>query len=165
MQVKKFIGTKAAILTFFDNFVGVGLGFVLHMLLSRLLGVEGYGRYAIVYSVFIIFTFILTPGLALAVTHYSAISSNPRSILLFAIRVEILVDIILCLFYFLLTDFICRFLSILDLKPYVMMLGNMIIPSGLTVIILSYFKGRLDFVKVLHVSLIVLLTRFIFLLY
>lgn len=159
--VKKFIGTKAALLAFLTNFFGASFGLILHVLLSRLLGVTGYGQYSLVFSIFVIYTFVFTPGLSLALVHFSSFASNPRNILLFCVRVEILVDIFLCIMYFTLAKVICSILSIPSLLPYVMLMGIMIMPSGLTTIMLSYLRGQMEFEKVFFISILNHSIRFI----
>lgn len=161
-QKKEFIGTKAALLSFLDNSIGLTLGIILHMLLSRFLGIRGYGQFTMIYSILFIFTSIVTPGIVASVTYHVSSSKNFKSIFLFAIRLEILVDIFLCILYLLMVDVICDFLSIVILKPYIMMSSLIIMPEGLTKVIISYFKGRLDFMKVFCLNLSYVLLRFIF---
>jgi stage V sporulation protein B len=159
---KGFVATKAGIFSFIDFFLGALLGWLLQMFLSRSLGPHGYGQLAIINTIFLTFAGIFTPGLSLAVTRHAAVHSSPRTVFIHAIRIEIIVDILVYLLYFLLIDVICKFLSVSELKPYMIILGIMIMPKGLVLVSLGYFNGIINFAKSLKISLSYNISRIVF---
>ncbi|MDD5617981.1 MAG: oligosaccharide flippase family protein [Candidatus Omnitrophica bacterium] len=159
---KDFLATKAGIFLFLDFLAGGILGWVLQMFLSRTLGPAGYGKLALVNTIFLIFAGIFTPGIAMAVTRHVAISSEPKKVLISAIRIEIAVDIILYIIYYSFIDTICRVLSIIELKPYFIILGTMILARGLTSVAIGYFNGIFNFSKCFKINFSYNISRLIF---
>jgi O-antigen/teichoic acid export membrane protein len=146
-ESKELVGTKAALLSFFDNIFGLAVGILFNMVLSRKLGLETYGQYSIIFSIFTVFTFFIIPGFSFALTHSVAASSEHRSIFLFAVRAGIIAEAIICTFYFFIAKFICQFLKIESLYGMILVMGVGIIPAGLVAIVSAYFRGRFDFIK------------------
>jgi len=159
---KDFIATKAGIFLFLDLLTGGIFGWVLQIFLSRVLGADGYGKIALINTVFLIFTGIFTPGMTIAVIRHIAISTEPRKVLVSAIRIEIVADIILYIIYYSFIDAICRILSIIELKAYFIILGTMIMVRGLTSIAIGYFNGIFDFSKCLKINFSYNISKLIF---
>ena len=113
-KTDSFIGTRAAVFTFLTNFVGVFLGWLLYAFLARVLGPKGFGQFALIYAIFAIATSIFSPGISLATIRSAAIFYNEKSVLFSAFRIEICIDIIIYITYFIFLDFmsvirICAF--------------------------------------------------------
>ena len=63
MKNSDFVGTESTIIFFLEKTIGILMGWLLHMFLSRALGPNGYGQFSLIYVVFIIFTSLFTPGI------------------------------------------------------------------------------------------------------
>lgn len=161
-QNKKFISTISGRTYFLDILCGGILGWFFHIILSRVLGPQGYGQYSLISGIVVIFCSIFTPGIGLAVLRQCSIAIDHKKTLFVGLKIEFFIDTILYVVYYSILNFLCELLSIQPLKKYIFVFGIAIMPRGLVSIIREYLRGRVDFKSYFCVGLIQNISRLLF---
>ncbi len=124
------------------------LGFIIHPLIGRLLGVGEYGIFGVVLSFQTIFGIILTYGVPSAVSKFVAQNNeHAQSILRQALRIQIMIGIGMALLVTALAPFISHALQDQSLTKYFIFVAGIIFLQGLYPVFVQFLSGMHKFSK------------------
>ncbi len=123
-------------------------GFILHIGLARLLGVEAYGIYGVIMALMGITYIIYQPGIYTAVSKFTSENIEIASpILKTGLRLQACLTIVFALIIFLCAPLLAQLLKDSSLSPYIRLASLIIIPMGLNTIYLGSLNGAKFFDK------------------
>ncbi len=124
------------------------LGFIIHPLISRLLGKDEYGIFGVVLSIQTIFGIILTLGVPSAVSKFVAQNTeHAQSILRQALKIQLIVGFCISLLVVLLSPLISYFLNDSSLTKYFIFIAGVIFLQGIYPIYVQFLSGMHRFNK------------------
>ncbi|MEK7499608.1 MAG: oligosaccharide flippase family protein [Patescibacteria group bacterium] len=145
MKQSKFTGAIA--LTFTQALV-LFLGFIIHPLIGRLLGVGEYGIFGLVLSFQTIFGIILTFGVPSAVSKFVAQSNeHAQSILRQALKIQISIGLCIALLVVALSPIFSTILNDRSLTKYFIFIAGVIFLQGLYPVFVQFLSGMHQFNK------------------
>lgn len=145
MQQSKFTGAIALTLT---QALVLFLGFIIHPLIGRLLGVGEYGIFGLVLSFQTIFGIILTFGVPSAVSKFVAQNNeHAQSILRQALRIQVGMGLSIALLVVALSPFISYALHDQSLTRYFIFIAGVIFLQGLYPVFVQFLSGMHQFNK------------------
>ena len=115
----------------------------IHIFLARYLGVETYGLFGILMSLYLINRAFLNTGLPKAVSKFLAESLQTASIMKAGLRLQWILALVFAMGYLLLAPVLAELLGDLTLKPYLMILGVIVVPLALQSLYTSGFLNGL----------------------
>jgi O-antigen/teichoic acid export membrane protein len=123
-------------------------GFVLHVGLARILGVEEYGIYGVIMAMMGIINILYQPGIYTAVAKYTSEKIEIADLILTTgLRLQTCLSIFSALILFLCAPLIAQLLKDSSLTSYIRLASLITIPSGLNLIYLASLNGARRFGK------------------
>jgi stage V sporulation protein B len=123
-------------------------GYIINVVIARLLGPERYGSYGVVLSVWTIVNLILTSGLPQAVSKFvSAHDAHPDDILKSALKLQVILITISTTVYIVSTPLIAEILNDPSLIPYLKLSGLIIPFYSLYSLYIGYHNGLHNFFR------------------
>ncbi len=123
-------------------------GFILHVGLARLLGVEEYGTYGVIMALMGIAYILYQPGILTAVTKFTSENIETAGpILKTGLRVQVILTICFALIIFFCAPLLAQLLKDPSLSSYIRLAVLITIPMGLNTIYLGSLNGAKLFGK------------------
>lgn len=124
------------------------LGFIIHPLIGRLLGVGEYGIFGVVLSFQTIFGIVLTFGVPSAVSKFVAQNNeHAQSILRQALKIQIMIGAIMALLVVLFSPLFSYMLHDKSLTKYFIFIAGIIFLQGLYPVFVQFLSGMHQFNK------------------
>jgi len=146
--MKKQNVTQGTIYLMFAQVAFVASGYAIHIGLARLLGPSEYGIYAVVISLMMMVTLILTTGIPQAVSKYVAHDDgSAKEIRNTALKMQLVFSLAIFSIYFLLAGQIAMLLNDASLTPY-LRASSFIVPGyAVYSILVGYLNGLREYKK------------------
>ncbi len=147
-EVSRHIMGKGILYLTVSQVVFAATGFLLHIGIARILGVEAYGIYGIIMSFLGITYSVYMPGIQTAVSKFTAEDINKAdSVLKAGVKLQMALSVVLIALIFVLAPNIASFLKDSSLTSFIRLASLIIIPTALNTVYIASLSGVRIFVK------------------
>ena len=117
--------------------------YFIHIFIARYLGVEAYGVFGVLMSLYLINRAFLNTGVPKAVSKFIAESSNTSGVVKASLRLQLILALLFASGYILLAPVLAKLLGDATLLPYIIILGVIVVPLALQSLYLGGFLNGL----------------------